>query len=124
MVLLASLKGEKYTKIIFHPANDVIRESWLDRLALACDSDESDDEYEVEQKARPDDVASSAKEFDAREIIIVDGQDDVEREVCEHACHLYHPNDFDALGAIWTGGRAYHNLWHCCNGRERQSHHS
>ena len=28
------------------------------------------------------------------------------------------------VGAMRTGGCAYHNLWHCCNGRERQSHHS
>lgn len=76
-----SLSGEKCTKILFHPASEETRESWLDQLALACDSDESDDEYEMEEKARPDDVASSAKEFDAREIIAVDGQEDTEREV-------------------------------------------
>ena len=83
-MLLASLRGEKCSKIIFHPTNEQSRERWLDALALACDSDESDDEYEVEKKALPDDVASSAKEFDAREVIALDGQDDTEREVCTY----------------------------------------
>jgi hypothetical protein len=76
-----SLRGEKCSKILFNPASEQIREQWLDKLALACDSDESDDEYEAEEKAAPGDVASSAKEFDARQIIRMDGQEDNEREV-------------------------------------------
>ena len=76
-----SLRGEKCSKIVLHPSNEETREHWLDQLAIACDSDESDDEYEVEPKANASDVASSAKEFDARQIISANGQDDTEREV-------------------------------------------
>ena len=75
------MRGEKCSKIIFHPASEAMREQWLDKLALACDSDESDDEYEAEEKAAPSNVARSAKEFDARQIIRMDGQEDSEREV-------------------------------------------
>lgn len=75
------MRGEKYSKIVFNPASEQAREQWLDKLALACDSDESDDEYEAEEKAAPSDVASSAKEFDARQIIRMDGEEDTEREV-------------------------------------------
>jgi hypothetical protein len=77
----SSVRGEKCSKIIFHPASEAMREQWLDKLALACDSDESDDEYEAEEKAAPSNVARSAKEFDARQIIRMDGQEDSEREV-------------------------------------------
>ena len=69
-----------------------MREQWLDKLALACDSDESDDEYEAEEKAAPSDVASSAKEFDARQIIRIDGQEDTEREVCPTSICAHLPN--------------------------------
>ena len=77
-------------------------------------------------KAPPGDVARSAKEFDARQIIRVDGQDDKEQEVWPIS--LVHSFVFTAVmyifGAMWIGGSAYHSLWHCCDGRQRQSHHS
>ena len=63
----------------------------MDMLALACDSDESDDEFEADEKAPASDVASSAKEFDARQIIRSDDQDDKEREVgIAFLCALNH----------------------------------
>lgn len=75
------MRGEQYTSIYIHPTDAPTREQWLDALALACDSDESDEEYEPDEKARPDDVVASAKEFDAKQVVTSDGDEDSEREV-------------------------------------------
>jgi hypothetical protein len=88
VAMLSSLRGEQYSKVVIHPTDASVRESWLDQLALACDSEESDDEYETDEKARPDDVAASAKEFDAKQVISLDGQKDTEREVSFRALTL------------------------------------
>ena len=79
-----SVRGEQYNKVIIHPANEATREEWLDKLALACDSDESDESDEEEEKAPADDVVASAKEYDA--VQLLSSEETEEREVCAAAC--------------------------------------
>ena len=74
-----SVRGEQYNKVIIHPANEATREEWLDKLALACDSDESDESDEEEEKAPADDVVASAKEYDA--VQLLSSEETEEREV-------------------------------------------
>jgi hypothetical protein len=79
---LFSLRGEQFISIYIHPPDASTRERWLDALVLACDSDESDDEHESDEKAQPDDVVASAKEFDAKQVMpSSQGDGDNEREV-------------------------------------------
>jgi len=73
------VRGEQYNKVIIHPANEATREEWLDKLALACDSDESDESDEEEEKAPADDVVASAKEYDA--VQLLSSEETEEREV-------------------------------------------
>ena len=74
-----SVRGEQYNKVIIQPANEATREEWLDKLALACDSDESDESDEEEEKAPADDVVASAKEYDA--VQLLSSEETEEREV-------------------------------------------
>ena len=85
-----SVRGEQYNKVIIHPANEATREEWLDKLALACDSDESDESDEEEEKAPADDVVASAKEYDA--VQLLSSEETEEREVCAAACRTGRSN--------------------------------
>lgn len=82
-----SVRGEQYNKVIVHPANEATREEWLDKLALACDSDESDESDEEEEKAPADDVVASAKEYDA--VQLLSSEETEEREVRSRLPNLH-----------------------------------
>lgn len=111
-----SVRGEQYNKVIVHPANEATREEWLDKLALACDSDESDESDEEEEKAPADDVVASAKEYDA--VQLLSSEETEEREVRSRLpnLHVQCPLSHIDRGA---GGGAFYCLRSGSSGRGR-----